>query len=325
MTRDPEISVAIASRDRPVRLRWLLNALEEQTLANERFEIVLAHNLRPPEADELLRSHPLARAGVLRHVALPPSEGAARNRNASWRMARAPLVAFVDDDCRPPPEWLEGALAAARRFPGAIVQGSTLPDPDEHAHLAASPYALTQRVVPPTPWAETCNIVYPREVLERHGGFDDASGLVIGEDTDLAWRARRAGTPQIAAPEVLVWHAVEPAPLWRVVRWNLRWRQFPLLARRHPGLRAHFPGRYFWKQSHPKLLAGLAGVVLARRHPALALLALPWLMHNSTPRYGPTPRGRARVAAELPSRLARDLSEVAVLAWGSVRYRSLLL
>jgi GT2 family glycosyltransferase len=325
VTRDPEISVAIASRDRPVRLRWLLNALEEQTLAKERFEVVLAHNLRPPEADELLLSHPLARAGVLRYVALPPSEGAARNRNASWRMARAPLVAFIDDDCRPSPGWLEETLAAARRHPGAIVQGRTLPDPDEAAHITASAFALTQWIDPPSPWAETCNIVYPREVLERHGGFDEAAGLVIGEDTDLAWRALGAGTRQVAAPEALVWHAVEPVPLRRVMRWNLRWRQFPLLARRHPGLRAHFPGRYFWKQSHPKLLAGLAGLALARRHPALAVLALPWLMHNSTPRYGPTPRGRARVAVELPGRLARDLSEVAVLAAGSVQYRSLLL
>ena len=41
MTTEPEISVALATRDRPVRLRWLLNALEEQTLARDRFEVVV--------------------------------------------------------------------------------------------------------------------------------------------------------------------------------------------------------------------------------------------------------------------------------------------
>lgn len=308
-----------------MRLRWLLNALEEQSLDRQRFEVVVAHDSRTPDADTLLRTHPLAQSGVLRHVKLPPFPGPARNRNASWRMARAPLVAFIDDDCRPSPTWLEHALRAAQRSPGAIVQGQTQPDPDERAHLVASPHALTQRIEPPSPWAETCNIVYPRAVLEREQGFDEAAGLVAGEDTDLAWRARRSGTPLVAAPEVLAWHAVEPIALRRLLRWNLRWRQLPLLVRRHPGLRAHFPSRLFWKRSHRKAVPALAGLALARRHRGFALLALPWLRHHTTPRYGRTLRGRVRVATELPGRLAVDMSEVAVLAFGSLRHRSPLL
>ena len=325
MTPAPEISVAVASRDRPVRLRWLLNALEEQTLARDRFEVVVAHDSGAPEVEELLRSHPLARAGVLRHVRLPPFPGPARNRNASWRMATAPLVAFIDDDCRPAPDWLEAALDAATRTPGAVVQGRTLPDPDEQVHLVASPHTLTQRIEPPTPWAETCNIVYPRAVLEREGGFDEGAGLVAGEDTDLGWRARGSGTPFIAAPGALAWHAVEPVSLWRLLRWTLRWRQLPLVVRRHPGLRAHYPGRYFWRPSHVKAVVGMAGIALASRHRAFALFALPWLAHNSSHRYGPTARGRARTASELPGRLVVDAFEVAVLAFGSARHRSLLL
>ena len=38
--RAPLITVAVASHDRPLRLRWLLNALEEQTLTD--FEVVEA-------------------------------------------------------------------------------------------------------------------------------------------------------------------------------------------------------------------------------------------------------------------------------------------
>ena len=33
--KQPEIAVVVPSHDRPVRLRWLLNALEEQTLPRE--------------------------------------------------------------------------------------------------------------------------------------------------------------------------------------------------------------------------------------------------------------------------------------------------
>ena len=41
MGSSPEISVVVASHDRPLRLRWLLNALEEQTLERDRWEIVV--------------------------------------------------------------------------------------------------------------------------------------------------------------------------------------------------------------------------------------------------------------------------------------------
>ena len=33
----PEIAVVVPSHDRPLRLRWLLNALEEQTLDRSRW------------------------------------------------------------------------------------------------------------------------------------------------------------------------------------------------------------------------------------------------------------------------------------------------
>jgi GT2 family glycosyltransferase len=324
MAPSPEIAVAVASHDRPLRLRWLLNALEEQTLAPERFEVVVAHDSRGPETEELLRTHPLAARGTLRHLTLPPAEGPARNRNASWRAARAPIVAFTDDDCRPPPEWLERALAAARRRPGAIVQGTTLPDPEEADHLWAAPHPLTQRIVPPTPWVETCNVVYPRAVLERLGGFAEDAGLVVGEDTDLALRAQRNGIALVPAPEVLTWHAVEPASLVARVRWARRWGRLPALARRNPEFRRHLVGGVFWKREHARAALGLAGLALARRRPAAALLALPWVA-GARPTYGAGARGVARSLSEVPGRMAIDVAELAVLAWGSVRHRSAVL
>src|SRR2546426_5419523 len=97
----PEISVVVASHDRPLRLRWFLNALEEQTLPRDRWEIVVAHDSVGPETDELLSTHPLAQDGTLRFVKLPASSAPpGANRNAALKLARAPLIAFTDDDCR---------------------------------------------------------------------------------------------------------------------------------------------------------------------------------------------------------------------------------
>ena len=325
MTAVPEISVALATRDRPVRLRWLLNALEEQTLPRERFEVVVANGSTRPETDELLRTHPLARSGVLRHLNVPPAPGPARNRNHCWRATRAPLVLFTDDDCRPPADWLERALEVARRNPGAILQGQTQPDPDEAGIIHACPHARTQRVEPPTVWAETCNIVYPRAVLEQHLGFHEEEPLQACEDTDLALRARDAGTPYRGAPEMLTYHAVDAVSLLDRMRSSRRWVQLPWLARRHPRLRHEtFEARIFWTRTHLCTTLALAGLALATRHRLFALLVIPWIK-RAWPSYGPGPRGQLRALSELPGHAAIDLSELAVLAWGSARYRSLVL
>jgi GT2 family glycosyltransferase len=322
----PAISVCVPSHDRPLRLRWLLNALDEQTLDRGLWEVVVAHDSSGPETARLLAAHPLAAAGLLRTLSFAPGPGPAGKRNAAWRAARAPLVLFTDDDCRPPVDWLERALAAGRAHPGAIVQGATGVDPDEEVVRLHAPHARFQLIEPPVIWAQTCNILYPRAVLEAAGGFDEQLPVASGEDTDLALRARAAGTRYVGAADVVTYHAVEPASLLTRAREVWRWQHVPFVARRHPQIRAGLPLGIFWKRTHARLPLLLAGALaLARRRPLLALLlALPWVL-ESLPSYGSSPRGRLRALAELPGHAVIDLVEFAALTRGSVRHRSLLL
>lgn len=330
----PAISVVVPSHDRPLRLRWLLNALSEQTLDPEQWEVVVAHDSGGTETEELLREHPLAAAGVLRHLTFEPGPGPAIKRNAAWRAARAPRILFTDDDCRPPRDWVSGALAAALAQPGAILQGRTTVDPDELEVRHRVPHARSQEVDPPVPWAQTCNILYPRDVLERTGGFDESLPLAAGEDTDLALRARALGVPYLAAPEVLTHHCVEPASLLARMREVQRWEHLPFVLREHPEIRDGLPGfGTCWKPAHARLPAAAAGLALAahavRRRRAVPLAAglaavAPWAM-AAAPRYGSGPRGVARAVSELPGRFALDVAEMTALARGSVRYRTLLL
>jgi glycosyltransferase involved in cell wall biosynthesis len=315
--------VVVPSHDRAPRLRALLDALREQELAQDRFEVIVVHDSTDAETEELLRSHPLAASGALRHVTLPPdSTLPAAKRNLGWRAARAPLVAFTDDDCRPPPTWLGGALAAARRRPGAIVQGATFPDPDERVNLRAR-FAETQNLVPPTIWAETCNILYPRDVLERVGGLDES--LLAFEDTDLALRAQERGVPFVGAREVVTYHAVHTSSLAGKLRGVGRWRDGPATVKRHPRLRESLPLGIFWKRTHAWLpLAGLGVALQARGHRGAVVLCLPWAVHHLS-RYGRSPRGRLRAVVELPAQGAIDLGEMVVLLRASVRHRTVLL
>jgi GT2 family glycosyltransferase len=318
---EPEVSVVVPSHERPLRLRWLLNALEEQTLEPSRFEVVVAHDSRD-EVAEMIDRHPLALAGVLAQRRLEPGTGTpARHRNLGWRSAQAPLIAFTDDDCRPESDWLETLLAAGLRHPGAIVQGTTRPDPNESDLLKAT-HARTQDITPPAIFAQTCNILYPRELLERLDGFDELVPTASGEDTDLAIRARNRGTAYLAEPEAVVNHAVESLSLRTMLKLSWRWRHLPLVTKRHPVVREEYLLGRFWKPTHLTLPLALLGFGLSRRTPLAAGLAVPYL-RETLARHGTHKRGRLMAAAALPGRVAIDTVEIAALSWGSIRYRTL--
>jgi GT2 family glycosyltransferase len=302
----PAVSVVVASHERPDRLARLLDALARQTLPPERFEVVVVFDDGGERSAALLRDHPLARDGRLRAIRLPAGSGAPSvQRNRGWRAAQAPLVAFTDDDCRPREDWLAGLLTAARAAPGAVVQGATRPDPEEE-HLLRRPLARSLTIEPPGPFGQTCNVLYPRDLLERLGGFAEHLPAPAGEDTDLWLRAQEAGTPVAAAPEALVWHAVTVPSLADAVRGMGRWQHVAYVVRRHPGIRRHLTLGVFWKPAHAWLVLALAGLGLARRRPAAALLAAPW----------------AWSARSSPRRLVVDLAELAVAVRGAIRYRT---
>jgi hypothetical protein len=314
------VAVVVASHERPLRLRWCLNALAEQTLAREAFEVVVVFDDRGDETAALLAAHPLRP----RAIRLAAGTGTAPvQRNRGWRASRAPLVAFTDDDCRPDPSWLERLLARAGE--DVVVQGATRPDPHEVHLLERVAGARTMHVEPPGPWGQTCNILYPRALLERVGGFDERFA-VAGEDTDLLQRALAAGARQAAAPDAVVWHAVETPPLRARLRALRRWELVPAVVATHPQLRDGMPLRLFWKTRHATFTLALAGAAaaLATRRAAPALAALPWVA-EALPSYGRRPRGLARAVAELPSRALVDAVEMWHVGRGAVRARTPLL
>jgi GT2 family glycosyltransferase len=307
-------AVCIASHRRPLRLRWLLDALAAQTVGD--VEVVVCHSDGPEsETARLLASRPDVRA-----VEPAGRTDPGHQRNRAWRASTASLVVFTDDDCRPPADWLEQLLAVCDAHPGAVVQGAVEPDPDEAHLLHMAPHARSLHVVPPAPYAQCANIAYPRALLERIGGFDEREPpLEGGEDTDLCRRAIEAGADYVGAPAALTWHAVDAPGLSGRLRSIRRWQHLAYTVKRHPAMRAHLFARVFWRPSHAALPLALLGL-LARR----PWLMLPWAL-LARPRYGSSPRGLARSASELPGRFVVETAELATAVRGSARYRTLFL
>jgi len=309
----PSVSVVVPTRNRAARLRGLVAALEQQTLPAEKFELVVVDDGSTDDTATVLKSVSVTQFAV---TALTGSgAGPAAARNAGWQRARAPIIAFTDDDCEPTPAWLELGLAAARANAGAFVQGPTSPLPRERSRLG--PFSRTKSIAALGPWYQTCNIFYPRELLVRLGGFDERFTRPFGEDADLAWRALDAGARAVFATPALVHHAVEDLGVRDYLRTALRDPDEARLFKLHPGLRsqvAHW--RIFKSKSHAYLALALAGVALAGQRPAAIVLTTPYARFLIARSRAPGAR-----LTDIPLFIAYDALEGYAATHGALRHR----
>jgi glycosyltransferase involved in cell wall biosynthesis len=316
----PEISVVVATHDRAGRLAALLQSLREQTASSERFEVIVVDDASSDETPSLL-DRELARGELrLRVVRSERSGGPATARNIGWRAAGAPLVAFIDDDCVAVPSWLEEGLRASAATPGAIIQGRVDPIPAESS--AVSPFTRTLRIHTAGPYYQTCNIFYPRSLLDELAGFDEFFTMPGGEDTDLAWRAISTGTPTAFADRAQAYHAVNRiGPMGRL-RVAAHWHESMVVYKRHPELRrAVFTKQIFWKPWHYALFRVALALALPQRLWFLRpYLVLPYL--RSIELRCRNERGGLAHALFYP---IEDAVEVGAMVRASIRHRMLVL
>jgi GT2 family glycosyltransferase len=153
--------------------------------------------------------------------------GASGARNTGVAVATGDVVAFLDDDARPEPDWLE-RLMAAYDDPAVMAVGGVArpvwpdrrPDhmPPELDWLVGCTYLgqPTQRADVRNLWG--CNMSVRRFVFDEIGGFDENAGRVglipLGaEETEFCIRIaqRKPGSRVVFEPEAVVHHRVTPA------------------------------------------------------------------------------------------------------------------
>ena len=223
----PEVSVVVCTRHRPEALRKALAGLAGQTLARNRYEIVVVDNGGGSEA--------LARDAGADVVVCEHRPGVGHARNAGWRAASATLVGYLDDDGLPAADWLEQALRLygenGRKllaFGGPVLPVWDRPRPSWfREEWEARSWGEVARSLEPGEALSGSNCFFSRRVLESLGGFDARLGMAagrvgVGEETDLfvrLWQAHPGG-PLAYSPAVVVSHPVTAHKL--TVRYQLR-------------------------------------------------------------------------------------------------------
>ena len=273
----------MATHNRRERLIAMLDSLRAQTLGRDRFEVIVVDDASSDGTPEELQRQAARGDLDLQVIRREMGGGPAVARNEGWHAARAALVAFTDDDCVAVPGWLEAGLAAHAEHPQAFLQGPVGPIPSEVERRGAT--ARTVVVESLGPYYQTCNVFYPRALLEELGGFDEQFPAPGGEDTDLAWRALEEDVPAVWVPEAAVHHAVNELGIDGLLRLARRWAPSMEVYVRHPELREQvFNHRVFWKPQHYMLFRALIALALPRRLRSFSLLlAWPYLMYLVKP------------------------------------------
>ena len=320
-SQGPVVSVCVSTRDRAERLGRLLEALERQTLPLTTFEVVVADDGSTDATPEVLRTAQERGTLQIKTLRHNTSAGPAAGRNAAWRAASAPVIAFIDDDCTPATGWLAAGLSGFEH--ADVVVGAVTRHPDQaHRTSRFARELIVSR--DQVRWYATANIFYRRNDLEELNGFDESYPGAAGEDTDLGFRAEAHGLRTGFEPDAIVFHDVTAAGARAAVKDQARWSALALVFASHPEQRARtLHHRVFWRPTHAEVLMLGAALAFGTRLPAARALAGPWLHRKLCTERNDVPMAVA--VAELPGALAVDVAGLVAVVRGSIRHRTLLL
>lgn len=202
----PSVAIVIPTFNRSELLERTLEAVTRLEYQGKVETVVVDDGSAQPHA---LRNEQLASDAGVRYVR-QSNAGPARARNTGVASTRSEIVAFLDDDCAPLPDWLDRLAAVFTRADRGLggVGGRVLPDEPHNwvsAFCAAAQYSSGEQ--PEFTNAATANAAFRRFVLEEVGGFDEGFLHPGGDDPDLSRRVREAGYELRYVPEAVVRHA----------------------------------------------------------------------------------------------------------------------
>jgi len=120
-----EISIVIYTRDRKNLLALILESICDQTVPADLYEIVVVDNGSTDGTRNFVEQFAVDFPNVRYFCEEKPGSSAARNR--CWKEALGNYVAFIDDDGKAPPEWLDVAESVIHSQSPDVFGGPVYP------------------------------------------------------------------------------------------------------------------------------------------------------------------------------------------------------
>lgn len=212
---DKQLSIIIPSRNRSSRAIALLDALSDQILAGHlsgSVEVILLDDASEPACVARIRDAVVRRnREFVRCLELPENLGAAGARNAGVEVSRGALLAFLDDDIVPAPNYVAAIIKAHEQHPGALVINGNLLPLRQHVYADFWYYyynAVFNRpgeTFYPIEMLASGHCSIKRSVLAFERPLFDPS-LTAREDLDLYLRLMKRGIPSYKDDSVLAYN-----------------------------------------------------------------------------------------------------------------------
>ncbi len=208
------LSVVICTRNRPDLIGNAVSSVLAQSYAD--YDVLVVDQSTDDRTGEIVRG--LANAHARLRYLHTDKAGLSRAYNIGIRETQGEIIAFTDDDCIAPTDWLDRVYAAfqaerdAELLYGQVLLPAALADkPDDVPTLPiAEPWTLNRARAGFVIYGMGANFAARRSLFTRIGGFDEVLGgggpLKSSQDYDLQYRAYIAGVTTAYRPEVVIDH-----------------------------------------------------------------------------------------------------------------------
>lgn len=200
-TRWPKISVVVCTYNGARHIRETCEAIRRLDYAD--FEAIVVCDGSTDGTSEILSDFDFKVISV-------ENGGLSRARNVGLKAASGEIIAYLDDDAYPEPDWLSYLAWSFMSSSHGGIGGPNFPPPDDDfwalcvAHSPGGPnhVLLADDLAEHIPG---CNMAFRKSVLEQVGGFDE-DFRIAGDDVDICWKVQEAGGTIGFSPSAVVWH-----------------------------------------------------------------------------------------------------------------------
>jgi glucosyl-dolichyl phosphate glucuronosyltransferase len=222
----PVISVVVCTYNRAPMLTHLIKSLVKQSLRKSAYEIVVVDNASTDDTPEVVRTFQTQSSSPSITLIAEPRQGLGYARNKGFNTAKGQYVAYIDDDCLAPREWVKHIV-------------------ESFQHVQPEPWSVGGPIFPiydspkpkwfkdefeKTTWGDKArflfqgesfygnNMAFQKTLLAKYGSFDpqlDMKGvyLSVGGETDLydrMWNDAGASCLFYYCPDAFIHHTISP-------------------------------------------------------------------------------------------------------------------
>lgn len=224
-------SVIICTYQRAELLRIAIQSLCEQQFDAANYEIIVVDN-NSRDRTRAVSSEFVNSYNNVRYC-LEKKQGLSHARNRGWQEAKGEYVAYIDDECRVPSQWLTVAKRIIDEFAPGVFGG-----PFFGYHSQDAPhwwkdlygeftYATSAGALSEDEHVSGGNFIARRTLLMELGGFDVARGMsgntiAFGEESEFQQRVRNQKPDELIYydPALYLYHLIRPEKysLWWLLK-----------------------------------------------------------------------------------------------------------